>query len=129
MGKFGWSLPPGVSHRMIDEAYGVEEPCMCCGEWENDCICEECPQCSEYGNPICYVKHGMKYTDEQLAGQKELKDRIEDERMKEDALYREYLLENKLDGEQEERKLQARYDDKEIFISNTDDGPSIFDEE
>jgi hypothetical protein len=25
-GKFGWSLPPGVSQRDIDEAYGVEIP-------------------------------------------------------------------------------------------------------
>ena len=51
-GMFGWSLPPGVSSRMIDEAYGVEVPCEVCGQW--DCICPECPVCEEVGNPVCY---------------------------------------------------------------------------
>lgn len=128
MGKFGWSLPPGVSHRMIDEAYGVEGPCECCGKMVDDCICEECPQCSEYGDPHCYKEHGMEYSAEQLAGQAELDQHYKEEREHEDAMYREYLLEEKMDGEQEERKLRARYDDKEVFTSNSDDMPSIFDE-
>lgn len=121
MGKFGWSLPPGCTHRMIDEALGVDEPCECCGKFEDDCICEECPKCSEYGDPTCYKEHGMIYSDKQLAGQKELADEIEADRMRDDAIYEEYMLENKQDGEKEERKLQARYDDEEVFKSNSDD--------
>lgn len=126
MGKFGWSLPPGVSHRMIDESLGLDEPCECCGKFEDDCICEECPKCGEYGDPKCYKgyfkeDHGMEYSKEQLAGQKELADEIEADRMRDDALYEEYMLENKQDGEQEERKLQARHDDPSIFKSNSDE--------
>jgi hypothetical protein len=51
---FGWSLPPGVTGRMIDEAFGREEPCQVCGQWEDDCVCPECPTCGEFGNPACY---------------------------------------------------------------------------
>jgi hypothetical protein len=55
-GIFGWSLPPGVTNRMIDEAYGREEPCEVCGQWPDDCICPECPICGEYGRSGCYGK-------------------------------------------------------------------------
>jgi len=51
---FGWSLPPGVTSRMIDEAYGREEPCQICGLWPDDCICPECPVCGSFGDPACY---------------------------------------------------------------------------
>lgn len=52
--KMGWDLPPGVTSRMIDEAAGVDEPCECCGKSVDECICEECPNCHETGNPECY---------------------------------------------------------------------------
>src|SRR5262252_3846204 len=55
MSKFGWDYPPGVTQRMIDDAYGHEEPCEVCGQWaDNGCICPECPVCGETGNPHCY---------------------------------------------------------------------------
>jgi len=55
MSKFGWDYPPGVTQRMIDEAYGREEPCEVCGLMpDGDCICPECPECGETGNPHCY---------------------------------------------------------------------------
>jgi hypothetical protein len=115
---------------MIDEAYGVEGPCECCGKFVDDCICEACPRCDTYGDPNCYKEHGMEYTAEQLAGQEELEEHYRAEREREDAMYREYLEEEKYDGEQEERKLRLRYDDKEVFRGNSDDDiPSIFDEE
>lgn len=52
--KLGWSLPPGVTNRMIEEAAGADTPCECCGLDVADCICEECPRCHESGNPDCY---------------------------------------------------------------------------
>lgn len=27
--RFGWSLPPGVTHKMIDDAYGGDGACDC----------------------------------------------------------------------------------------------------
>jgi hypothetical protein len=72
--KFGWSLPPGVTSRMIDEAYGVEGPCVTCGAANpDDCICPECPECGVIGDPSCYVRHGLRMSEEQIAGQERLK--------------------------------------------------------
>lgn len=73
---FGWSLPPGVTSRMIDEAYGTETPCDVCGGWPDPgpgataCICPECPVCGSFGDPKCYrdeheVRHGLYRTKEQ----------------------------------------------------------------
>lgn len=107
MGKFGWSLPPGVTTRMIDEAYGVEGPCECCGKMVDDCICEECSICNSYGDPDCYKNHGMKFTPEQLAGQAELEEYYREERKREDAMYQEYLKDEKYFGELEDKKVQA----------------------
>ncbi len=67
MGKFGWSLPPGVTNRMIDEAYGTDEPCEICGQNpDGDCLCPECPECGGVGDPGCYDKHGLVRTQEQI---------------------------------------------------------------
>lgn len=116
MGKFGWSLPPGVTSRMIDEAYGVEGPCECCGKMVDDCICPECPKCGEYGNPDCYTSlgnfkapkgHGMEYNDEQLAGQAELEEYYREERKREDAMYQEYLKDEQHFGKLEDKKVQS----------------------
>lgn len=61
MGIFGWSLPPGVTHRMIDEAMGCEGLCEVCGNNVDECICPECPRCGVFGEPECYNKDGPHY--------------------------------------------------------------------
>lgn len=38
-------------------------PCEICGEIIDNCICDECPICGDYGNPTCYRDHGMKRTE------------------------------------------------------------------
>lgn len=70
---FGWSLPPGVTNRMIEDAAGHEGPCEACGRPVDDCICPECPQCGATGDVICYELHGLHLTTEQLNGQDRLK--------------------------------------------------------
>lgn len=84
------NLPPGVTNRMIEEAAGGNGPCQCCGNDPADCICPECPVCSEYGNPNCYTNarhydtqvevlvdsedwHKLTYNREQLIGQAKLR--------------------------------------------------------
>ena len=37
-----------------------------CGQWENDCVCPECPVCSSFGDPECYEKHGLVRTQQQI---------------------------------------------------------------
>jgi hypothetical protein len=48
---------------MVDEAFGHEEPCEVCGKMPDDCICPECPDCGEYGNPHCYDGRVREFTD------------------------------------------------------------------
>jgi hypothetical protein len=62
----GWNLPPGCSVRDIDNAFGGEAPCEVCGLWCDDCICPECPDCGEQGNPHCYEGHGLVRTQAQI---------------------------------------------------------------
>ena len=119
MGIFGWSLPPGCTHRMIDEAYGQEGPCECCGKMVDDCICEECLQCGEYGDPKCYKSHGMIYSTEQLSGQHELQDSIEADCKVDDALYEEWQKDKEIEHEDNDFTI-LKYDDKEVFKSNSD---------
>jgi hypothetical protein len=87
---FGWSLPPGCTNRMIDEAAGVDQPCAVCAMDVADCCCPECPVCGENGNPQCYEtsngdkRHGLKLNKEQaIARQKAVvyvvKQRVQDE--------------------------------------------------
>jgi hypothetical protein len=73
---FGWDLPPGCTLRHIEEAYGDEGPCECCGHDPADCICPECPTCGSAGDKSCYHNtilnkdgHGLQYNREQLIGQ------------------------------------------------------------
>lgn len=62
MGKFGWSLPPGVRTLPGEEP---DPPCFVCGQpWEK-CICPECPVCQEIGWPDCYRDHGLRRTEKQ----------------------------------------------------------------
>ena len=58
---FGWDLPPGCTHRMIDEAAGVEQPCAVCCKLVDDCICPACDACGEQGNPACYTTGHENY--------------------------------------------------------------------
>lgn len=41
MVDFGWSYPPGCDGPPYDD----ERRCQSCGEWTDDCICEECSEC------------------------------------------------------------------------------------
>ena len=59
MSKFGWSYPPGCSGPPEDNY-----PCEVCWQWH--CICPECPECSDIGNPRCYAEHGLVLNPEQL---------------------------------------------------------------
>lgn len=61
----GWNLPPGCSSQDIERAFGEESPCDVCGQWEDACVCPECPECSAYGDPYCYEHHGLVRTFEQ----------------------------------------------------------------
>lgn len=53
---FGWDYPPGCSSLPWDEP---DPPCEICGEDIDSCICPECPVCEEYGDPRCYLEHGL----------------------------------------------------------------------
>ena len=71
---FGWSLPPGVSHHMIEVAYGSQGPCDVCGNLVDSCIRPECPVCTAQGDIRCYdggysdgVPHGLRRSPEQIA--------------------------------------------------------------
>ncbi len=63
---FGWDLPPGVSHRMIEEQY-ASGPCDVCGGNVDagKCICPACIVCGAHGDPLCYRDHGLEVMDEQ----------------------------------------------------------------
>jgi hypothetical protein len=93
---FGWSLPPGCTQRMIDEAAGADQPCAVCCMDVADCCCPECSVCGEQGNPRCYEQstkgdgftvgsgHGLKLNKEQVVSRvnayiHQLQLRIEDE--------------------------------------------------
>ena len=46
---FGWSLPPGVTQRHIDEAIGDDDDYHCdiCGLFSDECECDIICLCSE----------------------------------------------------------------------------------
>ena len=52
---FGWDLPPGVTQRMIDDAFGHEGPldCPVCNDGEE----LDGPDCEKCANVTC-IKHG-----------------------------------------------------------------------
>lgn len=52
MGMFGWSLPAGCGSLPGEEA---DPPCAVCGLEAGACICPECLECGEQGNPQCYA--------------------------------------------------------------------------
>ena len=69
MSKFGYSLPPGCGSLPGEED---DRPCDVCGKFEDDCICPECPNCGDVGNPKCYMPSdgnstcGMTKSQEQI---------------------------------------------------------------
>lgn len=79
---FGWSYPPGCSGPP-DE---YEGPCEVCGQHVDDCICPECEVCATYGDPDCYIKHGLRRTEEQKF-LKEISDRAQREAYRMETLY------------------------------------------
>ena len=75
MGKFGWSLPPGVTTLPGEE----ECPCDVCGKGEYDCICDECLVCGTAGDPERYKSHGMVKTQAQIDSYDRLQEFLEAE--------------------------------------------------
>lgn len=68
---FGWSYPPGAANDPNAPYNQGDEPCEVCGNFPDDCICPECPECGDYGNPACYDTtsshyHGLTRTQEQI---------------------------------------------------------------
>ena len=70
---FGWSLPPGVSNRMIEDSLGAEGPCDVCRKPVDLCICPECCVCGGQGDLRCYdggypdgMLHGLKRSQQQI---------------------------------------------------------------
>lgn len=64
----GWNMPPGCTG---NESYFHDGgPCACCGRDPAECICPECPDCGEHGNPRCYEEHTLaEFSVQQLIGQ------------------------------------------------------------
>lgn len=62
MGIFGWSYPPGAANDPSAPYNQEEGPCAVCGEFEDKCICPECPECTSIGDPQCYKEHGLVLT-------------------------------------------------------------------
>jgi len=63
---FGWSYPPGAANDPNAPYNQVDPPCAVCGNFEEGCICPECPSCGDIGNPYCYDHHGMERSAEQV---------------------------------------------------------------
>lgn len=90
---FGWSLPPGCTHAMI-EAQCEEGPCAVCGKSVDACVCAECATCGEVGNPRCYATrggHGMRLTREQAISREECRLEQLRERVREQEQAVQYL--------------------------------------
>lgn len=87
----GFNLPPGCTNVDIDRAAGVGVVCECCGRDVDDCICPECPQCKEAGNPYCYQEGYLQYTREQLIGKAKVKIACLEEQLQEERFYLEQL--------------------------------------
>jgi hypothetical protein len=90
---FGWSLPPGVTNRMIEESSG-EGPCAVCGQSVDECICPECSVCQSIGDPACYENHALLRTPEQIAMRAEADAKIEAE----NAAFEQMYVDPTLDG-------------------------------
>jgi hypothetical protein len=90
---FGWSLPPGVTNKMIDDLC-EEGPCEVCAKPVDSCICHECPVCHEIGRSSCYKGHGMKLSKAQMISRQEVRVSRIAERLQEEKLALEILTES-----------------------------------
>jgi hypothetical protein len=59
MSIFGWSYPPGAASDPYAPYNQEEGPCDVCGNFVDDCICPECPECGSHGDEWCYERHGL----------------------------------------------------------------------
>lgn len=84
---FGWSLPPGVTQRQIDEAYGQEGPCEVCCKSTDLCICPECLVCGSQGDPKCYKKHNLKLDKDQAISRQQARMAVMRERLFDEECY------------------------------------------
>jgi len=89
---FGWDLPPGCTHRQIEEQYGGDRPCPCCGILDFDCECSKCPVCEVVGDPKCYTEHGMKYSKQQLIGQAKLRIQEHQAAIEDEKIYIDWVM-------------------------------------
>lgn len=97
-GVFGWSLPPGCTHAMI-EAQCEEGPCAVCCLEVGSCVCPECRVCHEAGNPMCYRgPHGLKLNKEQVIHRQEARIYVAELRVGEEKM----VLDMYRDSEQKE---------------------------
>lgn len=62
MSLFGWDYPPGCNSVPGDE----DIPCEVCGRDCAECICPECPVCTEQGYSQCYIDGHLTKTNAQI---------------------------------------------------------------
>ena len=105
MANFGWWYPAGAANDPNAPWNQQEPPCAVCGQYEDDCICPECPACGSVGDPNCYVdaqehclmcklvgqdyffdkphvhppSHGLMRSDEQIASKAKIEARLAEE--------------------------------------------------
>ena len=72
---FGSSYPPGAANDPNAPYNQEDPPCEVCGGFDDKCICPECSVCQEFGNPKCYVEHGLKKTDAQITQREALEEK------------------------------------------------------
>jgi len=89
MSIFGWSYPAGCSNFPGEE--GVINCEMCGGDVDNDeCVCHECEECGEYGNPDCYENHGLVESTKQVEQRERLLREIDEQsRLEVEAIVKE----------------------------------------
>ena len=89
---FGWDLPPGCTHKMIDEQFGQEGPCEICGKSTDLCICPECTVCESQGEVKCYKEHGLKLSREQMVSRSEARMSFLQDLVADEGMYHDYLV-------------------------------------
>lgn len=91
-GMFGWSLPPGVSVRDLPGNQDV--PCEVCGQYDDACVCPECPNPGCYhiiGDMRCYRAGHLELSDQQNAARQEAKEQDARDREAEEAYWKDVM--------------------------------------
>lgn len=91
MGIFGCSSKPS------NETFF----CEVCGQDDDHCICQECPNCGEIGTPACYQKHGLVFSRRQRISLKYMT-------LKELESQEWQKIENRMELEENEREKERR---------------------